>query len=117
MKIKNIDGLTAYDLQAEVQKGGKFVYYPYTISFIIITLKKTSGVYLVRAEEKAANKGLGFTLLSLFFGWWGIPYGPKFTLAALKENFKGGKDITEEIMQTVEGHILFQEVHGKSKSR
>lgn len=109
MKIKNIDGLSAVNLQAEVMKGGRFIYYPFVISLLVVTFKRTSGVYLVRGNEKGATKGWPFTLVSALFGWWGFPYGPKYTLESIRTNIKGGKDVTDEVMATVAGHILFQE--------
>lgn len=115
MKIKNIDGLSASDLQKEAEKGARFVYYPYTISFIVITLRKTSGVYLIKAGENPLSRSWRFTLISLLFGWWGIPFGPKFTLQSIKVNQKGGKDVTDEVMSTVAGHILFQEAQKQQK--
>ncbi len=109
MKIKNIDGLTAQELQEAVTHGGRFVHYPYTLSLIIVTFKRTSGVYLVREHENAAAKGFIFTLLSALFGWWGIPYGPKYTFESIKTNFKGGKDVTDEVMSVVAGYVQFEE--------
>jgi hypothetical protein len=88
MKIKNIDGLSADDLQREVQKGGRFVFYPVIISLIVVTFKRTSGVYLVKGGENAVVKGLPFTLASLLFGWWGIPFGPIHTIESLRANFR-----------------------------
>lgn len=109
MKIKNIDGLSAENLQQEVKKGGRFVYYSFAISLVVVTFKRTSGVYLVRGGENAIMKGLPYTILSSLFGWWGIPFGPKYALESIRTNMKGGKDVTEEVMATVAGHILFRE--------
>ena len=109
MKIKNIDGLRAEDLQKEEQKGGRFVYYAFTISLIVVTFKRTSGVYLIRGNESRTSKGLPFTIISCLFGWWGIPFGPKYTLESILTNSKGGKDVTDEVMSTVAGHLLFRE--------
>lgn len=109
MKIKNIDGLSPQDLQEEEAKGGRFVYFPYTISLLFITLKRTSDVYMVRHGESAVKRGMPFTILTALFGWWGIPFGPKCSLEALRANLKGGKDVTDEVMQTVAGHLIFQE--------
>jgi hypothetical protein len=110
MKIKNIDGLSAEDLQREEESGGRFIYYAFTISLLVVTFKRTSGVYLIRKQENAVKKGLPFTIISALFGWWGIPFGPKYTLQSIRTNLKGGKDVTEEVMSTVAGHLLFQEV-------
>ncbi len=109
MKIKNIDGLSAEDLQQEVKNGGKFVYYAFTISLIVVTFRRTSGVYLVSGNENVVGKGLIYSLISMLFGWWGFPFGPKYTLESIRTNMKGGKDVTEEVMATVAGHILFRE--------
>lgn len=109
MKIKNIDGLSAENLQQEVKKGGRFVYYSFAISLLVVTFKRTSGVYLVRGGENTTAKGLPYTILSSLFGWWGIPFGPKYALESIRSNMKGGKDVTDEVMATVAGHILFRE--------
>lgn len=109
MKIKNIGGLSAEDLQQEMADGGRFIYYSYVISLIFFSMKKTSGVYLVRANENPVNKAMPFIILSMLFGWWGIPWGPLYTIESLRSSFRGGKDVTDEVMDTVAGHILFRE--------
>lgn len=111
MKIKNIDGLTATDLQQQVSNGGRFVYFAYTISLIIVTFKDTSGVYLIRSGENTAGKSFLFTIVSFLIGWWGIPWGPKYTIQALRTNLQGGKDITDEVMDVISGYLLFEETN------
>ena len=115
MKIKNIEGLTAEDLQREVNKGGRFIYYAITISILVITFKRTSGVYLVRKNQNAVMRGFPFTILTLFLGWWGIPFGPKYTLEGLRTNLAGGKNVTDEVMATVAGYVLFEEAQHRKK--
>jgi len=114
MKIKNIKGLSSTQLQQEVEKGGKFIYYAYTVSFIIVTFRRVSGVYLVRSNESVEKKGLPFTLLSIFLGWWGIPFGPKHTFESIRINLKGGMDVTNDVMAVVAGYQLFRETQKKS---
>ena len=46
-------------------------------------------------------QGLPFTLLSLLLGWWGIPWGPIYTIQSLWVNLKGGRDVTQEIMPSM----------------
>jgi hypothetical protein len=113
MKIKNIDGLSAEDLQKEVEGGARFLYFLYTISFIIVTFKRTSGVYLIRRHENPRNRALRFTLASFLLGWWGIPWGPKYTIKSVLTNWKGGKDVTDEVMSVVAGYALFEQVNTK----
>lgn len=113
MKIMNIEGLSADDLQREVSKGARFIYYPYTVSLIVLTFKRTSGVYLVRAEENAVARGFIFIMFSVLFGWWGIPWGPRHTWNSIRINLRGGKNVTDEVMSVVEGYALFESVQKK----
>ena len=36
-------------------------------------------------------------------------------MQSIKENLKGGKDVTDEVMSTVAGHLLFQEAQKQQK--
>lgn len=116
MEIKNIEGFSAAHLQNEVAKGGRFVYFQYTISFIVVTLKRTSGVYLVRSHENAMARSFPYTLLSFLFGWWGIPWGPKCTMEAIQSNLRGGKDVTDDVMAVVAGYVLYEETEAKRRA-
>ena len=99
MAIKGLDGLTTADLHAEVSRGGRFVRFQYCASAILISFKRSSDhIYFIRAGESAVIKGLPFTGVSLVLGWWGIPWGPIFTVMAIWTNFAGGNDITKEVM-------------------
>lgn len=109
MKIKNAENLSAEQLQEEINRGGRFVQYQYAVSFIVATIKPETGVYLIRKGESAVKKSIFFTMLSFLFGWWGIPFGPTHTIAALRTNLRGGKDVTDEVVATIAGHILFRE--------
>lgn len=100
MKIKNVEGLTTDQINKELQNGGKFVLYQFTISIIVMTFKRSSDIYFVRAGESAAVKGIPYTLISLFLGWWGIPWGPIYTIGSLFNNLGGGKDVTAEVLQS-----------------
>jgi hypothetical protein len=88
-------------LQQELQQGGKFVMYQYCISLLIITFRRSSNIYFISHEDNAVVKGLPFTLLSLVLGWWGIPWGPIFTIQAIWVNFSGGKDVTQEVLASI----------------
>lgn len=101
MKIIGIEGLDSQQLILELQQGTKFVIYQYCISIIIVTLKRSSNIYLVRAGESAVSKGLGFSFISLLLGWWGIPWGPIYTIGTFITNFGGGKDVTQEVLASL----------------
>src|SRR5512145_2659552 len=88
-------------LQQELQQGGKFVIFQYCISLLVITFKRSSNIYFISHEENAVVKGLPFTLLSLLLGWWGIPWGPIYTIQSIWVNSNGGKDVTKEVVASM----------------
>ncbi|MCB0509420.1 MAG: hypothetical protein H6579_04540 [Chitinophagales bacterium] len=98
-KIKGIEGMSLSDINDEIQRGAKFVSYSYCISILIMTFKRGSDIYFIPSNGSAVSKGLPYTFLSLIMGWWGIPWGPIYTIGALFTNLGGGKDLTEEILQ------------------
>jgi hypothetical protein len=98
MKVVGIEGLDRQQLALEVQRGAKFVIFQYCISIVILTFKRPSHIYFIRAGESAVTKGLGFSCLSLLLGWWGIPWGPIWTISTVFTNFRGGKDVTQAIV-------------------
>jgi hypothetical protein len=101
-KIVGMDEIkSGSHLQQELACGGKFVIYQYCISILIMTFRRGSNIYFVPAGESRVTKGLGFSLLSFFLGWWGIPWGPIYTIQALWTNFHGGKDVTREVMASM----------------
>lgn len=97
MQIKGIEGMTTNELKFELQRGGRFVIFHYCISRIILTFRRSSDIYFVKAEESAVSKGLGYTFLTLLAGWWGFPWGIIYTIAILATNLSGGKDVTNEV--------------------
>jgi hypothetical protein len=105
MKIKKIDGLTAKEIQEEVSKGGKFVIYQYCISIIVMTFKRPSDIYFIRHDQNPVMAGLKYSAISLFLGWWGIPWGPIYTIGSFGRNFGGGKDLTHQVNASLTSHL------------
>jgi hypothetical protein len=97
MKIEGIQGMSADEIRFEVQRGGKFVFYHYCISAVLITFRRPTAVYFIRSGQSAVGKGLSWSLLTVVLGWWGIPWGPIYSIQSLIVNFRGGKDVTAEI--------------------
>ena len=89
---------TGSHLQQEIAAGGKFITYQYVVSALIMTFRRNSDIYFIRADESRITKGLIFSLISLLLGWWGLPWGLIYTPAALFTNFSGGKDVTAEVL-------------------
>jgi hypothetical protein len=97
-KIVGIENMSVDELNHELQRGGKFVIFEYCISIIIMTFKRPTDVYFIRAGEGTVGKSIGFTLVSLVVGWWGIPWGPIYTIGSLFTNLSGGKNVTNEVI-------------------
>ena len=100
-KIRGIEGMRGGELEFELQRGGKFVLFQYCISIIVLTFRRPSDIYFLRQGESAVTKGLPFTLLSLVAGWWGIPWGPIYTIQSVYNNSRGGKDVTQSVVNSL----------------
>ena len=100
-KIRGIEGMRHGELDFEIQRGAKFVLFQYCISIIVLTFRRPSDIYFLRQGESAVVKGLPFTLLSLVAGWWGIPWGPIYTIQSVYNNSRGGKDGTQAVVNSL----------------
>lgn len=116
MQIKNAENLNPLKLQQEVDKGGKLVHFEWTVSLIVVTFRRRSQATLIRAGENAAANSFPYTLLSLLFGWWGFPWGPRETIRSVRTNLHGGIDVTDEVMAVMAGYMLYEEVNARKDS-
>lgn len=89
------------ELQAEIAQGAKFVIYQFCISILVMTFKRSSNIFFISHDQNPVVKGLPYTLLSLVLGWWGIPWGPIYTIQSVVVNFQGGKDVTREVLASM----------------
>jgi hypothetical protein len=100
-KITGIESMDKQQITSELQRGGKFVQYQYCFSVIFMTFKRGTDIYLIRADESRVVKGLVWTLLTGLAGWWGIPWGPIWTIQSLYYNLKGGHDVTPGVSKVL----------------
>lgn len=96
VRIEGIDTYSNAELVAEIHRGGRFVFFEYCISLVVITLRRPSSVRFFRVEELSWLHGLPYTLATLMLGWWGIPWGVIYTPLCLATNLAGGCDVTHE---------------------
>jgi hypothetical protein len=99
--IQNINGLSYAQIQEEINRGGSFRVYPYVISIAIMTFRPNSDIFFVRAGESTKGNSAKYGILTFLLGWWGIPWGPIYTVGALYQNFSGGKNVTDEVMTSL----------------
>ncbi len=97
MRIYGLDKLTLAELDAELAAGGRFVFFEYCISLVLVTLRSPTGAYFMRPGEKGLLRGFPYTILSLLLGWWGVPWGLVYTPLVVLTNLSGGCDITVQV--------------------
>ncbi|WP_206026264.1 hypothetical protein [Roseimicrobium sp. ORNL1] len=102
MQIIGIENMTGQELANELDRGGRFVIFKYTLSVIVMTFNRGSDIYFVRGGEGTFGKGAKYTLLTMLCGWWGIPWGPIFSIGSLFTNLTGGKDVTHEVLAVLQ---------------
>jgi hypothetical protein len=98
MKIIGVKELSDQVIQEELAKGAKLVRFHYCISALILTFRRSSEVYFIKKGESTFFKALPYTAIALIFGWWGIPWGPIYTISSLITNINGGQDVTKDLL-------------------
>ncbi len=99
MAIAGIEGMTAEQINMDLRAGARFVVFQYCISVLVVSFKRVSSIHFIRAGESAFGKGALFSLCSLVLGWWGIPWGPIWTISTIFRNARGGLDVTAEVVR------------------
>lgn len=98
MEIKNIEGLSVNDIKILIHQGAKFVIFPFAISIIIMSFKRNSSIYFIKPNERTLKYSYGHFGVNILFGWWGIPWGPIYTISSLYSHITGGKDVTQIVL-------------------
>ena len=102
LKIVGVGNLTPLELHEELENGGKFVIYKYCISIMVLTFQRPSAIHFIRSDQSAVVHGLKYSLMSVITGWWGIPWGPIYTIGSLYTNFRGGQDVTSDVIASLD---------------
>lgn len=89
-------------IRSALQAGGRCILFHYCVSCVFWSFKMTSPMKVIKPEELDAFSGIKYSLLSLLLGWWGVPWGPIWTISTVIKNVHGGTDVTEEVE-----HLLF----------
>lgn len=95
--------LSADELLARLRDGWRCVRFEWCISFVAVTLRRQSAVYLTATWQERYLRGVGYSLLALLFGPWGVPWGLVRTPLAVWSNLTGGTDVTDEITRQIGG--------------
>lgn len=100
--IRGAEKMSPNEIQFELQRGGKLVVFYYCISIVVLTFRRSSPVYLVRAGENPIVKATPWIVLTALAGWWGIPWGPIYSIQSLATNFRGGKEVRPQAKPAVQ---------------
>jgi hypothetical protein len=99
--IRNIGRLTIGEMREQIKQGARFVVYEYVISLLVVSRRRTSAVYYIRPGQSRSHYHWPYSLLTLLLGWWGVPWGPGFTIGAVRDNVRGGRDVTAQMIDTI----------------
>jgi len=105
--IRGVEHLNGDQLANELERGGRFVSYNWCVSILLMTFRRPSGVIYLAPGQSGIVAGLKYLLISLTLGWWGLPWGPIYTIGSVWQVLKGGNDCTQEIVDDIE--IIFPE--------
>jgi Ca2+/Na+ antiporter len=72
-----------------ITKDTQIIRYLFVFSFILFTSRVPSRWY-VKGKDNTALAVAAYTLGSAVAGWWGVPWGPVYTVQALYRNLRGG---------------------------
>lgn len=101
LNIEGIDNLTYEQLNYELENGANFRQFEYCVSFITLTSTKISPILFIKHNENYFIKGSKYFFVSLLFGWWGVPWGPVYTIISVFKFLFGGRNLTKEINKVI----------------
>jgi hypothetical protein len=101
MHLRDLEPWTPTALDRALAAGGRLVFFEYCISLLVVTLRRPTGLHLLAAGDHGLLRGLPYTLVSLLFGWWGVPWGLIYTPLTVLTNLSGGRDVTDEVRQAL----------------
>ncbi len=97
----HVEVLSPAEIRDLVSRGYRFVRFERCTSFLIATIRHESRVYLTENWQDRFLRSLGYSLLSLLLGPWGVPWGVFLTARSLWTNLTGGIDATDEILASL----------------
>lgn len=85
--------LTKEELQRKLNAGRKLVVYQFAFSIVFISYKMSSPVHLVKVGERR-KAAILWSIVSILFGPWGVPWGPIYVYQSIKHNNQGGTAVS-----------------------
>jgi hypothetical protein len=101
--IQNGDPCPPVELRSRVAAGDRLVRFEYCFSVVVATVRRQSPVVVTSSRLDRYLRGLGYSVLALLLGPWGVPWGPVWTVRAVWVNLTGGTDVTEHVLADLDG--------------
>lgn len=92
-KIRNVGNISDLEVYNRIENGSRLVKYTWVVSLLFVTFNNDTKLFLVNKNQKGVRQGIIFSIITILFGWWGIPSGPGRSIKALKSNFSGGNKV------------------------
>lgn len=89
----------------------KITRFQFCLSLIFMTIKVPSGYLFTEKMFTVAMNNIAYTVCSLIFGWWGLPWGPIYTIQVTFSNIFGGKKMLVRQLITSEQLAFAQKVY------
>ena len=86
------------EIRTRVAAGARLVRFEFCFSFILFTIRRQSPIYLTQSWQERYLRGLGYSLLAITLGPWGVPWGLIYTPWAVWVNLTGGADETDALL-------------------
>lgn len=86
------------ELLRQLEQGGRFVFFEWCVSFFLFSVRRATPIVYLRPNEWGWVRGLPQTIISVLFGWWGLPWGFIYTPMAIFTNMSGGCDVTHQVV-------------------
>jgi DnaJ domain len=91
----------------------RYLVFRSVVSVILTTIRTpTQGIYCATCAKSAALKA---TLISSLFGWWGVPWGPIFTIGESFRNAFGGENLVSNEEKLLWHNVLAFASRGDGK--
>jgi hypothetical protein len=89
----------------------RYVIFPYVVSLILVTYRRyTQGIFCPKCAQKKAIQASATTWL---LGWWGVPFGPIFTIGAIFRNLLNGEMPPDANFQILKHQGIYFGIHNK----
>jgi hypothetical protein len=98
LELRGTRPLFVEELRTRLESGARCVRFEFCFSLVLVTIRRQSPVYLTHSWQERYLRGLGFSLLALLLGPWGVPWGLFWTPWAVWVNATGGMDCTREVL-------------------